>query len=78
MRTERKGRIMSTETLDRKLELLPPELQREVADFVDFLLAKKVPAKKKKHRLDWVGGLKEYRDQYTALELQKKALEWRD
>jgi hypothetical protein len=28
MRTERKGRIMSIETLDRKLELLPPELQK--------------------------------------------------
>ena len=25
-----------------------------------------------------IGGLKEYQDQYTALELQKKALEWRD
>ena len=69
---------MSIETLDRKLELLPPELHREVVDFVDFLLAKKVPAKKKKPMLDWVGGLKEYRDQYTALELQKKALDWRD
>lgn len=69
---------MSIETLDRKLELLPPELQMEVADFVDFLLTKKVPAKKKKPMLGWIGGLKEYRDQYTALELQKKALEWRD
>lgn len=33
---------------------------------------------KKKLKLDWIGGLKEYRDQYTALELQKKALDWRD
>lgn len=37
MRTERKRRIMSIETLDRKLELLPPELQREVADFVEAI-----------------------------------------
>jgi len=28
-------------------------------------------------RQDWAGALKEYRDQYTALDLQKKALEWR-
>jgi hypothetical protein len=33
--------------------------------------------KKKKPTLDWVGGLREYRYQYTALELQRKALEWR-
>ena len=34
--------------------------------------------RKKKPKLDWIGGLKEYRDQYTALELQKEALNWRD
>ena len=33
---------------------------------------------KKKPKLDWIGGLKEYRDQYTALELQKEVLDWRD
>ena len=38
----------------------------------------KVSKRKKKPKLDWIDGLKEYRDQYTALELQKKALEWRD
>ena len=38
----------------------------------------KVSNRKKKPKLDWIGGLEEYRDQYTALELQKKALEWRD
>lgn len=27
---------------------------------------------------NWIGGLKEYRDQYTTLELQEKALDWRD
>ena len=34
--------------------------------------------RKKKPKLNWIGGLKEYRDQYTALELQKEALDWRD
>lgn len=38
----------------------------------------KVSNRRKKPKLDWVGDLKEYRDQYTALELQKKALDWRD
>ncbi len=68
------------ETIEQKIKQLPQHLRQEVMDFIDFLLTKKVPKnkKKKKPRLDWLGGLKEYRDQYTALELQKKALEWRD
>lgn len=37
----------------------------------------KVSNRKKKPKLGWVGGLEEYRDRYTALELEKKALEWR-
>ena len=32
----------------------------------------------RKLRQDWAGGLRDYRDQYTALELQRKALDWRD
>lgn len=61
-----------------KLKQLPPEYHKEVIDFIDSLLTKKVVPKKKKPKLDWIGGLEEYRDQYTALELQKKTLEWRD
>lgn len=36
----------------------------------------KVRPKQKKLRMDWAGGLREFRDKYTSLELQKKALEW--
>jgi len=65
-------------TIEQKLKQLPPNLYEEVIDFIDFLIAKKVSTRKKKPKLDWVGGLKEYRHQYTSLELQKKALEWRE
>ncbi len=58
------------------VEKLPPDLQQEVEDFVKFLLEKRVKKSKKKLRLDWAGGLKEFRNKYTSLELQKKALEW--
>ena len=61
-----------------KFNQLPPDLQEKVIKFIDSLLAKKELRRKKKLKLDWVGGLKEYRDQYTALELQKKALDWWD
>lgn len=66
----------SMPTLKEYVEKLPPDLQQEVEDFVKFLLEKRAKRSKKRLRLDWAGGLKEFRDQYTSLELQKKALEW--
>jgi hypothetical protein len=41
-----------------------------------FLAEKRALPKKRKLRLDWAGSLKEFRDQYTSLELQKKSLDW--
>ncbi len=61
-----------------RIKQLPPDLHDEVIDFIDFLMTQKVAKRKKRPKLDWMGGLKEYRDQYTSLELQRKALEWRD
>jgi hypothetical protein len=62
--------------LEDVIQQLPPELQEEVHDFAEFLLKKKTRSRQKKLRLTWAGGLREFRDQYTSLELQKKALEW--
>jgi hypothetical protein len=55
---------------------LPPDLQQEVRDFVEFLLYKH-QRQTYKLRQDWAGALREYKEEYTALGLQKKALEWR-
>lgn len=63
--------------LEELIQQLPPELQQEVADFVEFLLEKRKRKPAKPLRQYWAGALKEYRDRHTALELQKKALEWR-
>lgn len=60
-----------------KIEALPPNLQQEVADFVSFLLERKAPKKKGTLKMDWRGALSDFRDQYTAVELQHKATEWR-
>ncbi len=65
-------------TIVEKIRELPPELQEEVIHFIDFLRTKKSSKRKKQPNLEWIGGLKAYRDQYTALELQKKASDWRD
>lgn len=59
------------------IKKLPPDLQREVEEFVEFLASKQARKRGRKLRQDWAGALAEYRDQYTSLELQKKALEWR-
>lgn len=64
------------ETLEELIKQLPPDLKQEVRDFIEFLIEKRSRKKERKLRLDWAGGLREYRDQFTSLELQKKALEW--
>ena len=65
------------EGLEKLIQGLPPELRQEVEDFIHFLLSKRAKKEGKRLRQDWGGALKEYRQQYSALELQKKALEWR-
>lgn len=62
--------------LKEMIDKLPPELQQEVMDFAGFLLEKRGRRKQRKLRLTWAGALREYRDRFTALELQRKALEW--
>jgi len=64
-------------TLEQLMKELPPELRKEVEDFVRFLLERRTRKGGTKLRQDWAGALRAYRHQYTSLELQKKALEWR-
>ncbi len=63
--------------IEEMVKELPPELQQEVEDFVQFLIERRARRAGRKLRQDWAGALRDYRDQYTSLELQKKALEWR-
>ena len=65
-------------TLEELIKELPPDLRQEVYDFASFLMEKRAQPKQKKLRMTWAGGLRGFRDQFTSLELQKKALEWRD
>lgn len=72
-----------SQELIKLVEKLPPELQREVQDFVEFLIKKyeidQKISKKRKLSLSWKGALREMRDQYTSVELQHKILEmWGD
>jgi hypothetical protein len=59
-----------------KLNALPPLLRHEAEDFIDFLSHRAKPPKQRRLRLTWAGALRDLGDEYTALELQKKSLEW--
>lgn len=63
-------------TIEEKIKRLPPDLQREVETFVEYLLDTNGQSKRQKLKLTWAGGLKDFKDKYTSLELQKQAMEW--
>jgi hypothetical protein len=71
---------MQGKKLEEIMKELPVDLRRELEDFAQYLWEKKFKQgfKRKKLSLTWVGGLKEYRDKFTSLDLKKKALEWWD
>ena len=69
---------LSTTSIDEMMKGLPLYAQIEVRDFVTFLRAKHIQKSKRPLRQDWAGGLSQYRNEYSSLELQKKALEWRN
>ncbi|RPJ55357.1 MAG: DUF2281 domain-containing protein [Dehalococcoidia bacterium] len=68
---------ISTKPLTELVQNLPPDIQAEVTDFVEFLLMKRKRKTGRKLRQNWAGALRDYRHQYTSLALQHKALEWR-
>jgi hypothetical protein len=64
-------------TLEEMIRELSPEAQRQVEDYIRRLSEAKPSAPKRKLDQRWAGALRRYRGQYTSLELQQKALEWR-
>ena len=67
-------------TLDEVLEVtkeLPEELQTEVRDFARFVRDTHALRPAGKMKLDWRGALSDLRDEFTSVELQHKASEWR-
>jgi Protein of unknown function (DUF2281) len=64
-------------SLEKIVSELPAPAQAEVRDFVEFLIRKDKKKKGLKLQQHWAGGLRRFREKYTAMELQKKSLEWR-
>ncbi len=69
---------MEAKPLEKLVQELPPDIYEQVRDFAQFLLSKRTPQTKKTLRQNWAGALSKYRDQYTSVELQHQAANWRD
>ena len=65
--------------LEEKIIQLPDSAKPELNHFIDTLLLKsKVKsADPSCFKFDWEGGLVNLKNQYSSVELQHKALEWR-
>jgi len=60
--------------LEEKIRDLPPDLQQEVEDFVEFLAERRKRKKAGRMSLDWRGALRDMRDKFTSVELQHSIL----
>jgi hypothetical protein len=69
---------MSIRELTKLIEELPAEARAMLERYAEQLRANR-PAKKTDgdYSFSWRGGLRKLRDQYTSVELQHKASEWR-
>jgi hypothetical protein len=68
---------ITTQPLEELVKELPPDIETEVRDFIEFLLMKKERKAGRPLRQDWAGALRDHKEQYTSVELQHKAMEWR-
>ncbi len=66
-----------TKSLEELAAQLDPQNLQELRDFAEFLVVRRNARGSKPVGQSWAGALSHLKDQYTSLELQKKALEWR-
>ena len=64
--------------LSKRLDKLPPHIKREALDYIEFLVKKyQRPGSRKAWKFKWEGCLSHLKKQYTSVELQHRASEWR-
>ena len=61
--------------IETKINKLSPGLISELDRYLNYLINKRVSHKFKRLRQDWAGGLEDIK--ISSIELQKKALDWR-
>jgi hypothetical protein len=75
----REANMMYAREIEANIQKLPPHLRSSVLDYVEFLLNKYTDTKPKrgKFKFDWEGELSDLAREFSSVELQHKALEWR-
>lgn len=68
--------VRKMKSLEERINELPPELRREVEDFVEFLQERQARKPRGKLTFGWAGALKDLRDKYSSVELQHKITDW--
>jgi len=67
--------MRTIKSIETKINQLSPDLIEELDNYLDYLINKRITKKSKKLTQNWAGGLKG--ENYNSIELQKKALDWR-
>jgi len=77
---------MDSTILINRFQKLPSKAKQEVADFIEFISIKYLPSAKlpkrksivsKYFKFNWEDSISDYKKQYSSVELQYKANEWR-
>ncbi len=64
-------------SLQEMIQVLPPELQNQVRDFIARLLNERSIKTRRKPQFVWAGALRELKEEYTSVQLQHQISEWR-
>jgi hypothetical protein len=67
--------MRAIKTIESKINQLSPAAIGELDHYLDYLINKRTVIRPKKLKQNWAGGLKDIK--LSSIELQKKALEWR-
>jgi len=65
-----------SESVEEKIRRLPPDLQRNLLDYIDSLTRQSERAVSGKFRFEWEGCLSHLKEKYSSVDLQHKALDW--
>ena len=66
-----------TARLEKAIKQLPPEKLEELANYAELLVERTRAGAAARPMFRWAGALADLKDQYTSVELQHKASDWR-
>ena len=64
-------------SLEDRIRELPPELRRQVEEFLDSLLSGSRHKNGEPLKFEWASALSDLKDRYTSVDLQRQIARWR-